>query len=297
MIYVYLFSILIARVVQAVFSKRSSNEVKSIALTVRYTAYQYAISTALGLILLLTDVSGGKINAATVIIALLSGVSLFFSTFFSIYGMKSGTVSLVSMFGTAGLLVPIVAGVFLFDQPISLMQGVGTAIFFVSAWLLIKNSKNTYNGFSFKTFLLLLGSMLANGTTMLAQQMYTHYVPNGSISLFSLLSFGIAAVAGYPAALIMGKRQAEADGGEKVKLGKTLYICGAALAAAVFVINQFATKLTALLPPVFLFTFINGGGTVISTLVAAAMYKEKLSVYSILGVIIGIGAMVIIKLC
>ena len=139
--------------------------------------------------------------------------------------------------------------------------------------------------------------MLSNGLTMLAQQMYTHYVPGGSISLFSLLSFGIAAAAGYPAALILGRRQAEADGGEKVRLGKTLYICGAALAAAVFVINQFATKLTALLPPVFLFTFINGGGTVISTLVAAAMYKEKLSVYSILGVIIGIGAMVIIKLC
>ena len=294
MIYVYLFSILIARVVQAVFSKRSSNEVKSIALTVRYTAYQYAISTALGLILLLTDVSGGKINAATVIIALLSGVSLFFSTFFSIYGMKSGTVSLVSMFGTAGLLVPIVAGVFLFDQPISLMQGVGTAIFFVSAWLLIKNSKNTYNGFSFKTFLLLLGSMLANGTTMLAQQMYTHYVPDGSISLFSFLSFGIVAAAGLPTALVMGKT--EKYKGENIKLGKTLYICGIALAAAVFVINQFATTLTALLPPVFLFTFINGGGTIISTLVAAVIYKEKLSVYSILGVIIGIGSMVLIKL-
>lgn len=82
--------------------------------------------------------------------------------------------------------------------------------------------------------------------------------------------------------------------GENIKLGKTLYICGIALAAAVFVINQFATTLTALLPPVFLFTFINGG-TIISTLVAAVMYKEKLSVYSILGVIIGIGSMIMIK--
>lgn len=297
MIYVYLLSILIARVVQAIFSKMSSNKAGNIAVTVRYTAYQYTLSAVLGLVLVLGSLSELKIDLPTVAIALLSGASLFFSTFFGIYGMKSGTVSLVSMFSTAGLLVPVAAGVFLFDQPVSLLQGVGTAVFFVSAWLLIKNSENTYNGFSLKTFLLLMGAMLSNGLTMLAQQMYTHYVPNGSISLFSLLSFGIAAAAGYPAALIMGRRQAEADGGEKVRLGKTLYICGAALAAAVFVINQFATKLTALLPPVFLFTFINGGGTVISTLVAAAMYKEKLSVYSILGVIIGIGAMVIIKLC
>lgn len=156
MIYVYLFSILAARVVQAVFSKLSSNEANNIVLTVKYTAYQYSVSAALGLILLLADMSNLKIDLPTLGIALLSGVSLFFSTFFSIYGMKSGTVSLVSMFGTAGLLVPIIAGVFLFGQPVSILQGVGTAIFFVSAWLLIKNSKNTYNGFSLKTLLLLI---------------------------------------------------------------------------------------------------------------------------------------------
>lgn len=112
MIYVYLFSILAARVVQAVFSKLSSNEANNIVLTVKYTAYQYSVSAALGLILLLADMSNLKIDLPTLGIALLSGVSLFFSTFFSIYGMKSGTVSLVSMFGTAGLLVPIIAGVF-----------------------------------------------------------------------------------------------------------------------------------------------------------------------------------------
>lgn len=232
MIYVYLFSILAARVVQAVFSKLSSNEANNIVLTVKYTAYQYSVSAALGLILLLADMSNLKIDLPTLGIALLSGVSLFFSTFFSIYGMKSGTVSLVSMFGTAGLLVPIIAGVFLFGQPVSILQGVGTAIFFVSAWL--------------------------------------------------------------PTAFAMGK--SEKYKSEDLKLGKTLYICGIALAAAVFVINQFATKLTALLPPVFLFTFINGGGTIISTLAAAAIYKEKLSVYSILGVIIGICSMIMIKL-
>ena len=44
MIYVYLFSILAARVVQAVFSKLSSNEANNIVLTVKYTAYQYSVS-------------------------------------------------------------------------------------------------------------------------------------------------------------------------------------------------------------------------------------------------------------
>lgn len=294
MIYIYLFSILIARVIQAIFSKLSSKETENIVQTVKYTAYQYTVSALLGLVLLLTDISGIKIDLPTIAIALLSGISLFFSTFFTIYGMKSGTVSLVSMFSTAGLLVPIIAGAFMFKQPVSLVQWVGIVLFFLSAWLLIKSSENTYNGFDFKTFLLLIGAMLSNGLTMLAQQMYTHYVPGGNISLFSFLSFGAVTIFGVPTALSMGRSEKNTDLDKN--LSKTLYICGFALAVAVFVINQFATSLTALLPPVFLFTFINGGGTIISTLVAAVMYKEKLSLYSILGVIIGLSSMIIIKL-
>lgn len=294
MIYIYLFSILIARVIQAIFSKLSSKETENIVQTVKYTAYQYTVSALLGLVLLLTDISGIKIDLPTIAIALLSGISLFFSTFFTIYGMKSGTVSLVSMFSTAGLLVPIIAGAFMFKQPVSLVQWVGIVLFFLSAWLLIKSSENTYNGFNFKTFLLLIGAMLSNGLTMLAQQMYTHYVPGGNISLFSFLSFGAVTIFGVPTALSMGRSEKNTDLDKN--LSKTLYICGFALAVAVFVINQFATSLTALLPPIFLFTFINGGGTIISTLVAAVMYKEKLSLYSILGVIIGLSSMIIIKL-
>lgn len=173
-------------------------------------------------------------------------------------------------------------------------QNILLVLFFLSAWLLIKSSENTYNGFNFKTFLLLIGAMLSNGLTMLAQQMYTHYVPGGNISLFSFLSFGAVTIFGVPTALSMGRSEKNTDLDKNIS--KTLYICGFALAVAVFVINQFATSLTALLPPVFLFTFINGGGTIISTLVAAVMYKEKLSLYSILGVIIGLSSMTIIKL-
>lgn len=282
------------QVIQAIFSKLSSKETENIVQTVKYTAYQYTVSALLGLVLLLTDISGIKIDLPTIAIALLSGISLFFSTFFTIYGMKSGTVSLVSMFSTAGLLVPIIAGAFMFKQPVSLVQWVGIVLFFLSAWLLIKSSENTYDGFNFKTFLLLIGAMLSNGLTMLAQQMYTHYVPGGNISLFSFLSFGAVTIFGVPTALSMGRSEKNTDLDKN--LSKTLYICGFALAVAVFVINQFATSLTALLPSVFLFTFINGGGTIISTLVAAAMYKEKLSLYSILGVIIGLSSMIIIKL-
>lgn len=294
----YIGIILIFRVVQAIFNKRSSIEVKNIPMLIGYTSYKMSISAVLAFGLLLIAGNGIKIDFLTFVIGTFSGLSLFLSTFFGVYAMKSGTVSLNSMFGTAGMLVPLFAGIFLFGQPISIMQWVGVGIFFVSAFLLVKNSKQTYSNFSFKTMLLLIGSLFANGFTMFAQQLFTAYVPTGDVSAFSFVSFAVLALLGgiVFAVLSIKNNKKSAKEKESLKFTPILFVCGVALAVSVFVINQLATMSTLLVSPIILFTFINGGGTIISTVVAAILYKEKLTLNTILGVIIGVVSLVIIKM-
>lgn len=296
---VYILIILLFRVVQAVFNKQSSNEMRSVRTLMVYSTYRMAISAVLGLVLILIAGNGFRIDGLTVLIATFSGLMLFVASACSLYCMKSGTVSLDSMFGTAGMLIPMLAGIFLFDQPVRPLQWVGVAVFFVSAWLLVRSSKKTYSNFSFKTALLLAGSLLSNGATMLAQQLFTAYVPDGDVSAFSFISFGVLAVLCGAVSLVMLLRQrqvAPAAWRDDFKLSKNLLICGVALAVAVFVINQLATVSTALVSPVILFAFINGGGTIIATVVAAVLYKEKLSVSSTVGVLLGIASLLMIKL-
>lgn len=290
---VFLGIILLARVVQAIFDKRSSNEVQGLGMTAVYSAYKFSISALLGLVLLLPVLGQVQITPLAVGISLLSGLSLLVAGFCSIYAMKSGTVSLVSMFSTAGLLVPVLAGALWFDQPVRPLQIVGMALFFAAAWLLMRSSRAAYPAFSLKTVALLLGAMLSNGATMLAQQLYTRCVPQGSVALFSFVSFACVAVLGLPLALVL--RRLPEERSRPLGLNRTLLLCGAALAAALFVINQLATTLTAALPPVVLFTVINGGATIISTLVAAILYGERLTVRSVAGVLLGILSMVIVK--
>ena len=294
----YIGIVLVFRVIQAIFNKLSSNEVKSGRTLVVYSTYRMTISALLALILILIVGKGFAADLTTVCIASFSGVMLFVASACSIYSMKSGTVSLDSMFGTAGMLIPMFAGIFLFDQPVRPLQWVAVAAFFVAAWLLVRNSRRTYSGFSLKTFLLLLGSLLSNGATMLAQQLFTQYVPEGDVSVFSLISFGVLAVLGGIAILVMmGKQKLSGEGVPKgsFRLSGKLLLCGFALAVAVFVINQLVTISTALVSPVVLFAFVNGGGTIIATLVAAVLYKEKLSVSSVAGVLLGVVSLVMIK--
>lgn len=290
----YIIIILLLRVVQAFFNKRSSNGIKNITMLVGYNAFKNAISAVLGLVLVLIAGVGFHVDFMTVLLATCSGLALFFSGFCSIYAMKSGTISLNSMFATAGMIIPIVAGALLFNKPVAPMQGIGLMTFFFSAYLLINASKTVYSNFSYKTLLLLIGNTFANGCTMLAQQMFTTYVPEGDVSVFSFLSFGIIAILStifYGILRGTNTVQKEKDTG----ISKQLVVCGIALATAVFIINQLATICTRTVPPVVLFTFINGGGTMISTIVAAIVYKEKITRKTACGIILGVVSLVIIK--
>lgn len=287
---IYIVIILLCRIVQALFSKRSSTEVTNMHMLIGYSAFKHTISAVLGLLLLLGS-KGIHLDTATILLSFLSGVALFASGCCSIYAMKSGTVSLSSMFGTAGMLIPIAAGIFFMNQPVATMQLVGLGLFFIASFLLIGGSKIVYSNFSYKTLLLLIGSMVSNGCTMLAQQLFTRLVPDGNISLFSFLSFGFVSV--FSALLyITIPRPAQTS---QKGLSRSLIYCGVALAFCVFVINQLATLSTKLFSPIILFTIINGGATIISTIVAATVYKEKLNIKTTLGVILGIFSLILIK--
>ena len=281
------------RIVQALFGKRSSLEIKNIPMLIGYNALMYFISALFGLALIVVSGVGFQVSLLTFGISALSGLSLFFASFCSIYAMKSGTVSLGSMFGTAGLIIPVIAGVLFFNTPVAPMQIIGLVLFFFSAYLLIGSSKTVYSNFSYKTLLLLLGSLLANGCTMLAQQMFTRYVPDGEVSVFSVLSFGIIAVLTGISYTVLNT--AKKEKAPNAKLTKPLIVCCVALAISVFVINQLATMSTTLISPVILFTFINGGGTIISTFVAAIVYKERINKSTVFGILIGVISLVIIK--
>lgn len=82
--------------------------------------------------------------------------------------------------------------------------------------------------------------------------------------------------------------------GCEVLSGK-LFFFGAIGAAALFFVNQLATEATKLVPSAVLFTFINGGNTLIAAIIGAAVFKEKLGVKGVAGIIIGIASLIIIK--
>ena len=290
-------AILLLRVFQKISSKACSNEMPVDPTGVSgYMSVQFGISAVFALILFIfTENPAEAVRGLTAlgwVISAATGLALTVSLVCSLLALHGSSIVLGALFSMAGLLVPTVAGIFIFGQKVSLLQWGGIVFLFVSAYFLWSASQKTNGRLTFKTLLLLLGSMLANGCTMLFQTLYKAFVPDGSVTLYSFLQFAVPSVA----MLAVFGAKSGLNKKYSVSFSRKLIFFTAVAAISLFGISQISTIASEIIPIAVLFPVSDGGGMVISALVAAAVYKEKLSVKSGIGIIIGITAVCIMKL-
>lgn len=306
------FAIGLMRVIQKVCGKRVSNLLNDKPTFFQYGAYYQALSAILALILLFFLGFDG-FNLATVLCALATALCFAIDLFSGVEALKGATMSICNMVAMGGLFIPCIVGIFLFDEPMSVMQWVGLVIFIVSVYFLARDSKNTYKKFSLKTLVMLIVSLVINGVVTVVQKYFALLVPDGNVALFSFLTFGqnslIMFICMCVFILLEKKKGKEKQEGkteenveslkeEKVKLvrlNKTLLICGSLLAVAVFVINQLVTTMARTVPSVVLFTVSGAISIIITSFVGALVYGEKITVKNIIGLILGLGSIVIVN--
>ena len=292
--YSYFLIILLLRLPQNIFNKRSSGIVRGAPAYFAYGAYRYLLSGGMALVLLLFAGGFSGVSLKALAISAIGAVALGSNLFFGLEALKSGAMVLASMAGSAGLLLPCVFGIFMFDEPMSLMQLFGILLLIFSGWLLIGYSKKLKGSFTPRTMLLLIGSMLSNGFTMVAQKMFSKYLPDVSVSVFSFLAFGLVGV-GMCVGLVPQLTKKEKRK-EIRELPKALWFYGAGLSTILLIINQLATIAAKVIPSAIMFPINDGGATIITALTGADVFKEKLTARSVAGLALGIASLIVINL-
>ena len=291
--YIFLIIILLLRVPQNFSSKKTSGLVTNSQSYFLYGTYSYTLAGLIAFVMLLFDGMSG-FSLPAVGISALGAVSLAVSLFCSIEALKSGVMVLAAMASSAGLLLPCIAGIFMFNEPMKPMQFIGIALLIFSGWLLIGYSKEQTGSFTPRTLLLLIGSMLSNGSVMLAQKMFSKYLPDTSVSIFSFLTFcliGIGMFIGLVPSLLSQSGRAKI-----AAVPKPVFLYGTISSIILLAINQLATLAGRNVPSAIMFPINDGGATIITAITAAIFFKEKLTVRSVCGLILGIGSLIVINL-
>lgn len=291
--YIFLIIILLLRVPQNFSSKKTSGLVTNSQSYFLYGTYSYTLAGLIAFVMLLFDgISGFSLPAVG--ISALGAVSLAVSLFCSIEALKSGVMVLAAMAGSAGLLLPCIAGIFMFNEPMKPMQFIGIALLIFSGWLLIGYSKEQTGSFTPRTLLLLIGSMLSNGSVMLAQKMFSKYLPDTSVSIFSFLTFGLIGIGMFIG--LVPSLLSQSGRAKIAAVPKPVFLYGTISSIILLAINQLATLAGRNVPSAIMFPINDGGATIITAITAAIFFKEKLTVRSVCGLILGIGSLIVINL-
>ena len=291
--YIFLIIILLLRVPQNFSSKKTSGLVTNLQSYFLYGTYSYTLAGLIAFVMLLFDGMLG-FSLPAVGISALGAVSLAVSLFCSIEALKSGVMVLAAMAGSAGLLLPCIAGIFMFNEPMKPMQFIGIALLIFSGWLLIGYSKEQTGSFTPRTLLLLIGSMLSNGSVMLAQKMFSKYLPDTSVSIFSFLTFGLIGIGMFIG--LVPSLLSQSGRAKIAAVPKPVFLYGTISSIILLAINQLATLAGRNVPSAIMFPINDGGATIITAITAAIFFKEKLTVRSVCGLILGIGSLIVINL-
>lgn len=281
--------ILAIRIVQNFFNKKTSAEFPTTVYgQAMWMVLLFGCSALLAMFTIVFQTGEITFDWITAGLAVLSGITLVFAQLCTMLAMQSGTMVITMVFSTAGLIVPCVFGVLFFNEEMTSWQWIGILVFIAASFILAVSAKDIHQNFSFKTLLLLVGAFFANGGTMVCQKALTYLNPEGSITLFSLLSFAV------PTLIFVCFLLCPADAGKREPLSRKIYMPTVVLALAMFLLNQIVTVATNYIPTSILFTVPGAGNNIIAAVMAAILFQEKLSMKTIVGLTLSVLSLILV---
>lgn len=308
---VILFCIIaVMRVIQSLCNKSVSNQLQNTKTFFLYGIYYQGLAALFsGITLTFTGFGGFK--PASALCGFVAAVFLMINSYASLTVIKYCKLILSSIFNFGGMIVCFIFSWFLFGEKMSVLQAVGLALFFLAAYLISSSKKETQDEkaqprrMGKRVIILLLIVMLSEGFLEISQKYYSVRIADGSIAWFSFFMFLSNAVI-MSAALGVNsiKRKGRAvqqpldsvpPQEKAICLNKVLWICGALLAFAVFIINLLVTELGKRIGSVVLFPVSASISICITVLVGWLVYKEKLTAKNIIGVVLGLLAIIVLS--
>ena len=204
---------------------------------------------------------------------------------------KHGDVALTSMFYSSGFLVPIAFSAIVYNEAILLRQYIGMALLLISFGVGVKVQKNgtgesaskKNNGVSLKWLAFAISAMLAAGSVAVIQKAFRMSEQKDQMYGFLIIAFMLMIATTL---IIMPKHRTRPKPG----FYKVAIVIGLCMAGA----NILNLYLSGVLASVIVFSVLNGGAIISSSIGARVILKEKHSIRKKIGIALAICSILLI---
>lgn len=279
--------------------KKVSTYVKGTRDAVLSNIIRMVLCTVIGflMIVLTVGISSVRIGTSTLLVTVLSGASTSLSVVLWLISVKKSAYVMLDVFLMLGTLVPTVSTFLLFEEEIRLNQVIGFGILILATVIMCSYNNSVKTKISVTSFALLVLCGIANGLADLSQKLFVHQDLGVDVSVFNFYTYLFSAATLliiYAVFLIMPRSEGETEKIDKGELYKmSVYI--AVMAACLFLYSYFKTLAASLVPAAILYPCTQGIALVLSTLMSAVFFKERLTPKCIIGVMVTFIGLIVIN--
>ena len=208
---------------------------------------------------------------------------------FSFLSIATGSLSLTSLFTQYSLLIPTVFGLIFLKEPASKFLLVGILLLLVSVVFVNLENKGEKKQITLKWIVFVFLAFVGNGFCSTIQKVQQIEFGGLYKNQLMIVALSIVTISLLVIALFTERKNMVHD----LKKGSGLYLISG---LANGLVNFLVLVLSSKMPASVMFPVISAGGIVATALVSIFVYKEKLSKYQTLGLILGILSIIALNL-
>lgn len=235
-------------------------------------------------------------DAKGFLICLLSGASTAFFVAFWLLAIRKSAYMLMDVFLLAGTLIPMLLSSAFFNESIKLHQWGGFLLLFIAVIIMCSYNSTIKEKLSFASLFLLVITGIMGGITNFSQKLFVNICTETPASVFNLYTYIFSAVTLIIFFIIFTKTDKEQGPGisfTAIPLKMFIYIV--IMAVCLFANSFFNTKAAYLLDSAKMYPFEQGASLVLSSLMSATFFKERLTGKAVVGIVLTFIALLIIN--
>lgn len=255
---------------------------------------------AIGFLLILAQNDIGSLNADTflILVGALSGIASAAFVVSWLLSVRSGAYMMVEVFLLIGIIIPIVLCRVFFDEEIGPLQIVGILVLLVAVFIMCTYNTSIKGKMSVGSFLLLVLCGLSYGISDFSQKLFVKMRPEGSVAAFNFYTYVFAAIVLSIAYLVFraADNRGEIKPRKPIEVIKPIWLYVLVMAICLFANSFFKTLAAQELDAILLYPLNQGCAVVLSLLMSAIIFKEKINAKCIIGISLSFVALLMINL-
>ena len=262
--YLFMAISLLAGVVKGYCGKRTSGYVNGYRGAMLANTVRMILCTLIGVILIIAGGNAEQLKPTPAILAIsaLSGVTTSVFVVCWLISVKKGAYMMLDVFLMLGVLVPIVAGRFVFGETIKLTQWIGLGVLIIAVVIMCSYNNSIKEKMSISALVMLIVCGAANGLTDFSQKLFVKKLPDVPVSVFNFYTYVFSA---------------------------------AVLAVCLFANSYFKTMAAGYLDSAQLYPLNQGLGLILSSVMSAVFFHERLTLKCIIGLVLSFAGLIIIN--